>query len=31
MNNKVLPTPKENAILLATRLRELAEVENADN
>ncbi len=25
MNNKVLPTPKENAILLATRLRELAE------
>ena len=25
MNNKVLPTPKDNAILLATRLRELAE------
>lgn len=25
MNNKVLPTPKDNAILLAARLRELAE------
>lgn len=25
MNNKVLPTPKDNAIMLATRLRELAE------
>lgn len=25
MNNKVLPTPKDNAILLARRLRELAE------
>lgn len=25
MNNKVLPTPKDNVILLATRLRELAE------
>lgn len=25
MNNKVLPTAKDNAILLATRLRELSE------
>lgn len=25
MNNKVLPTSKDNAILLATRMRELAE------
>ena len=25
MNNKVLPTPKDNALLLARRLRELAE------
>lgn len=25
MNNKVLPTPKDNALLLATRMRELAE------
>lgn len=25
MNNKVLPTPKDNAVLLAKRLRELAE------
>lgn len=25
MNNKVLPTPKDNALMLARRLRELAE------
>lgn len=25
MNNKVLPTPKDDALLLATRMRELAE------
>lgn len=25
MDNKVLPTPKDNALLLATRIRELAE------